>query len=372
MGKHFDTLIDIVKNEVGNHKAPVIGDVKTYLSQVIRGSALFEMPLNAEQIRPHTKKDEETYAKYIYDYLLLSQQYGKRLLMPFERIAIEDNVSVVFLDSLNDQGSYIVSSFSKDDNNPFSRRAAAFVGYVSVPLPLEPSLVNISKIEPLYVGEFFEGSKESAINYPNLVNMMSDLDGLLAKIYEKNLHTITPHGIYFDLKTIYQWLETGMINNLGFELSEPQKIHLKTCTNIKDVLTTHTISCIEQIIYITDPLNFIIKKEHKQSLGFEKQGKSKKPVMRRTILRPHYICVSEEDAKEVLSSNSADPRPAHPVRGHWRTLMSDRFVNKKGSSIFIKQYFTGQGLVEGLDGYTYQIMIKESPTQLVAYNNNQK
>ena len=53
--------------------------------------------------------------------------------------------------------------------------------------------------------------------------------------------------------------------------------------------------------------------------------------------------------------------------GHWRTLMSSRYVNIQGQRIFVKQYFTGQGCIEGNGGWHYKIMIKESPTQIVPY-----
>ena len=87
-------------------------------------------------------------------------------------------------------------------------------------------------------------------------------------------------------------------------------------------------------------------------------------------MRPHYICLSERDTKGLLQDN--EHCPAHPVRGHWRTLMSEKFVNKQGQRIFIKQYFTGEGTIQSAGGWTYQVLVKDNFGELTPYNKIDK
>ena len=121
-----------------------------------------------------------------------------------------------------------------------------------------------------------------------------------------------------------------------------------------------------------DPANFILRKENRQSmLQRERQKKAKKKYkgnpLKKTVMRPHYICLSEEDTRQFLKQESKTPLAAHPVRGHWRTLQSERFVNKQGERIYIKQYFTGDGKIEAEGGWQYQVMVKESPNRISLY-----
>jgi hypothetical protein len=71
-----------------------------------------------------------------------------------------------------------------------------------------------------------------------------------------------------------------------------------------------------------------------------------------------------------LQSSSKEPRAAHPVRGHLRHLLSEKWTHKKGQTIFIRQYFTGEGRIYGPNGWTYEVMVKESPKKLVPYSNS--
>jgi hypothetical protein len=323
MGKHFDALVDLIKNNIINDDDRFKADrksmeslsVKQYLGRLVKKAALFDFPLNSEEIFPKSGKDFSEYVKYVQDYFDLSQQNGIFMLMPFQNTAIEDKVSVVFFDNLED--------------NEY-RITACNTG----PPPVGPG----TNLTTLIIGD-------TALKKPDIN-------------FEFKMKTI----ILFDTS-----IKDGVRidhNNLLYHTTVP-----------KD-LATATASYIEQLIYIMDPENFIIRKENNASISQkkfigQKGKKNKKGISYKTIMRPHYICLSEEGVKEFLQNESKEPRPAHAVRGHWRRLMSEKFVNKKGQIISISQYWTGEGKVEGKNGWNYEVYIKEGPTVIKPYSKTQ-
>ena len=104
----------------------------------------------------------------------------------------------------------------------------------------------------------------------------------------------------------------------------------------------------------------------------QRKGKPRKRTRRlprKTIMRPHYIILSEGDTRTFLSEESKVPRAPHPVRGHWRNLRSPKYIRKQGQRIYIKQYFTGEGNNQGENGWHYQVMVKEGLDKVVAYKS---
>jgi len=125
------------------------------------------------------------------------------------------------------------------------------------------------------------------------------------------------------------------------------------------------------VLDIMDPANFIFKKESNQARGYRQSIlNGKKRVLEKTVMRPHYICLDEEETRDFVSFVSREPKVAHPVRGYWKNLMSERFVNKRGQRIFVKQYFTGEGNIKGREGWNYEVMVKEDFDKLVLYFQN--
>jgi len=103
MGKHFEGLTELLKHrciedneKIGAYK------VKEYLPRIVRESALFEFPLNGEEMMPKSGKTDPEYAKYLTDYFNISKKYNRHLITPFKITAIEDKHSVVFLENIAD------------------------------------------------------------------------------------------------------------------------------------------------------------------------------------------------------------------------------------------------------------------------------
>lgn len=320
MGRHFDTLVEIVKDIMPDNEQShvvdasgksVLPNAKDYLRKLIRRAALFEFPLKAEEIFPRTGKDAHDYNLYLKDYFTMSQEYGHVFITPFPLTAVEDTDSVVFLNHLVDD-EYRVT-FCRHDQSTEK----------------DPEIVTIA------IGDLNlkPPSESGRFEIP------------VAAIY--SFHAL--NGIM-----VQSILGVG---KEGFKFAS------------QDLLTA-TISYLEEMIYIMDPENFIIYKESNESVKQrQREIRSKRTdILYKTRMRPHYICLSEGETRHLLLGQSKEPRPAHPVKGYWKKLMSPRFVNKQGQKIFVSQYFTGQGRVMAYGGLNYQVMVKQGPTRIVPYS----
>jgi len=299
MGRHFDTLVELIKvaPESSRWLYP-----KEYYASLLAKTALFEFPMGAQEILPGTGKDQTQYNKYLGEYFDISHQYGKEFITPFDTTGIEDPDSVVILEPRS-KGFRATLCY---DSSSLVLLATADV---TIDRPDENGKILVTTV-PLYSLSYLEGVK-----LPN--NTMCD-------------------------------------NREGVNCAAQD-------------FTTATISFLEEVVYIMDPANFIIEKETTQSRKLRERGKQhNKPA--KTVMRPHYICLSEEDTRNFLRDTAKEPRPAHPVRGHWRSLLSPRYVNKQGQRIYIQQYFTGNGSIEGVGGWSYQVFVKEDPVTIHKYS----
>jgi len=306
MGKHFDSMIEFVKEMGYGERADPVPSVKKCLEDLARDAVLFEFPLKAEEVFARTGKTPPEYGAYMRDYFDLSERHGSFFLTPFPLTAVEDDVSVVFMQHQKD-GKYLLASCRNMDS---------------------------------------AGSKSRVVYFGNIQMKKPDASGTWAEV--------TPY--YF----------AHILN--GVRLPFPKGAMADAlCTDIHSDARAY----VEQVIYLMDPANFIIRKENKASRKFYDKPAHKRPAhfIPKSVMRPHYICLSEQDTREFLQNSSREPRAAHPVRGHWRNLVSEKWTHKKGQTIFVKQYFTGEGRIEGINGWTYEVMVKESPTKIVPYSN---
>ena len=329
MGKHFDDLVEFTRKHADERevfpRGPLfepyfggISSVKKYLEDVLNRVSLFEFPLQAEDIFPRSGKDHTDYRDYIRNYFDMSAEYNSVFLTPFNLTAVEDKTSVVILDKRQDN-KYIVTNCISAER----------------PITGLPEKFTQAALGTLTLGR------------PNTDGLIPQeiIPVFSAAVYKGEIVLAPPQG-----------LDDACAQDLS----------------------SATTSYIEEVIYIMDPSNFIIYKENTASRQYrEKQEKraqtGKKPVdiICKTVMRPHYICLSEEDTSAFLKHESKEPRPAHPVRGHWRNLMSEKWTKKKGQRIYIAQYFTGQGQVDAPGGWTYKVMVKESPDKIIPYDQVQ-
>lgn len=322
MGKGFDNLVDIVKNQVypdevcrdlvaGSTKETYEMHIKSYLEKILRKAALFEFPLNAEDIFPRTGKEATDYRQYLSNYMAFSEEYDRALIMPYNVTAIEDKVGVVIFEHIKDNQYKVIISNNVEQEG--IKMNSVYIGDVRLIKP-DINIGFYNGIAPLHSMHFVDGNRFS-----------------------------TPYS------------------------SEQAKL--------QDIASA-VISFIEQDIYIMDKENFIIQSESNASRKqtereINKKGKANR-ILRKTIMRPHYVCLSEGETKSFLQDCARGPIPAHPVIGYDKTLRSERFKKMRGKMIHVDQYFTGQGRVEGKNGITYQVMIKEGPNKIVPYDKATK
>jgi len=309
MGIHFDGLVEFTRRLPPSVATPHTPSLQAYLEGLLNEAALFDLPLLAEEIFARSGKDHEEYSRYVANYFDMSRQYGTMLLTPFPKTAIEDRQSVVLLDNVKDN-EYFLTSCSRGDVSCGSIRTYCSYTKLGTPTP----------------------------------------DGMPARVTPM-FHCMVDENGEYDY----------------FDVTEAVDIMAHDTHNA-------TTAYIAQLVYIMDPDNFIIRKENKQcpkNDGKIRYG-HRAPPLRKTIMRPHYVCLGETDLRSFITGESREPMPAHPVRGHWKRLMSPRFVNKKGQRIFVGQYLTGQGEIIGRNGWKYKVMVKEGPDKLVPYERVQK
>jgi len=322
MGKYFDSLVEILKKGALNGEESMRFDkgfnVRSYLEKVVTRSALFDFPLNSEEIFPKTGKDVIEYNRYLADYFSMSKQYNKNLIMPFKITTIEDKMSAVSLENVENNQYMLVYSIG----SPLEKDGKS----------IEESNVVCSKLKILDV-------YDDSGNIPLLIEDFCSIHMLDGVKLSANMHPM-----------------------IGEDYSR----------RLNEDIVKSAVAYIEQLVYIMDPANFIIREESNQSkaIGRKMNPKKQNSFFRKTVIRPHYVCLNESETKDFLSDQSKEPRPFHPVRGHWRNFISDRYIHKKGQKIFIEQFFRGKSQIAGKNGWNYNVLVKESPIDLVSYNSD--
>ncbi len=241
-----------------------------------------------------------------------------------------------------------------------------------------------------YVGDYFALSKQNnqhlilpytttAIEDSMSAIILREIDTnnnyfVVSSIMDKGVQSISVSYAKIDEPRPKVYVEVSNLFSKNFFQGIPQPsnpLQMASCVG-KD-----TIAFVDQLVYLMDPGNFLILKENNSSkkLTSKSNGKKKKrEFLRKTVMRPHYICLNEDDTKDFFRNKTKEPRGAHPVRGHLRRFKEDStyFTKMRGKTRFIKQYFTGEGQITGVNGWNYEVMVKESPTIITPYTNLKK
>jgi len=312
MGVHFDGLVELVNGELSERERnEILGNPKQHFTHLLNEAALFELPLNSKDVMAATGKARAEYIACIREHFSESEKAGVAFAMPFPVTAVEDKDSAVILQYGTDStllSTVFWSNVIKD---------SLFTYFIAGDARLR---------EPL-----------------------------------------DERGIFnFDMGFYY-----GLIFQNGMRQHFPD-IHE---TNVRDCMTqdllTATVTAIGEIVYIMDPSNFVIEKENNSSRSIfaKKKGNSKGFVKaRKTVMRPHYICLGEEDTNSFLRGESIHPVATQAVRGHYRRLRSPVYVKAQGKKLIIPQYFRGPEEVMARQGWTYRVMLKSNALSLVPYS----
>ena len=302
MGKHFDGLVKLLNDRKSEFQRLRSGkDSGQEIKDIIDRAHLFEFGISSNDVFAFSGKEQEEYVQCLKKFYDLSLQYQRRLLTPFETTAIEDLESVVILD----------------------------------PTPDEFGVFNF------LIGEESEEEKRyDVVNGKIELGEMDSQGNVYLYLYERDFNLF--------LDGIRQQI------SLGEE-------------DFKRVVSTCVTSFIKEDAYIMDPRNFIIEKTQTQSKLVDKKYQHKTKSRQRsraTIMRPHYIVMGEKETVSFYKDTSNEPGTIRPVRGYVKTLVSDRFVNKKGQELHIAQYNRGRGNIDGSGGWYYKLLLKKDPVTL--------
>jgi len=301
MGAHLDRLIDVLKSPVRQTDASRARvDADSYLREVVEGFCLYEFPLKKADILPQSGKEISDYHRYLQDYVKMSSEYGKFFVTPHERTAIEDPESVVFLEHL-DFNRYRVTNFCNGSGSFIQ------IGNVKIEDRGHPTDFFL-RISPLYAAQF---------------------NGLGVT----EIDVLSDSGLYA----------------VSQDLSNAAMAHM------------------QETVYIMDPENFIIRvdtplsqKEDKRRERKKNKQKKNQGKLRKTDVRPKFICLDYRDTVSFLRGESKEPRAFHVVRGYWKTLLSERYKKARGRVLHIAQYNRGKGNVIGRGNKRYQVFVKNS------------
>lgn len=267
MGKHFDTLVDIVKtrirdtdssNDVYDTKNR-IPNIKQYLLDIIQRASLVELPINAEELLVRSGQVKRTYSKKISDYFDLSEKLGCHIHLPFEVTAIEDRESVVVVEHL--YGVTCRVSGGREDLFEERKYISFFIGEVDFSKPKQ--FPKLFPVLPLYCFLIENGERK-------------------------------PDKFFLDLK-IRKWVADDVISS--------------------------AVSYTEQLVYIMDPENMLLEKQKIDQTGKDVTG------LEKTNRKVHYLCVNFTDALELLGEKKQSIYI--PTEGPERFLYNQRTLIEK-------------------------------------------
>lgn len=365
MGKHFDTLVEIVKREELNRKpAGKISDVQNYLARIVDEAALFELPIASRQIREVSGKEFEQYQDYLQDFLKLCAKYNKHLLFPFRITAIEDEDSVTILDPIQGANYRVIDCKNKssepgDFSNLFFSIGSVYIEGVERKDSFDPHMIKSVLDDDLI--------RHTGLDPDNIT-----LDDLKSVRFQMLLETEcyadwhNSQISYYKPEDLKKLFHTYTKNVPGLTSGITHKLSLYDLSTFD--LISATDNYLKELAYIMDPEQFILRKESNQSMvANRKKGNKDNKKLRKTVLRPHYLALGEEDTGSFLKGESSEPRVIHPVRGHWRKLMSEKYTKMKGETIHIPQHYRGTGIIDGKNGWHYQVLLKKDDLTLQSY-----
>lgn len=106
-------------------------------------------------------------------------------------------------------------------------------------------------------------------------------------------------------------------------------------------MVDNTWNTIKRMILVNTPNRFVVEQVNAASTAKEK----KNGRIKRSHERPTYTLLTVPEIRKVISEPAGEPTgrtvASHQRRRHWRTLNSEKFVNKRGEKILIPATWVG-------------------------------
>lgn len=119
----------------------------------------------------------------------------------------------------------------------------------------------------------------------------------------------------------------------------------------------NAVAALEEVMWFNTPDRFVVERSPDATL---KKGKG--PPIPRSQHRPRYILLRPGEIREKLGlgeepvHDRKSPTP-HTRRRHYRTLRSDRYVNKQGTKLLIPATWIGPSEGE-FKGRRYRVCLE--------------
>lgn len=324
MGKTFDNFVRYVKK---NRKYRST-EHQSKLETIIRNTAVFDLVTTISEFAKVL--DENNHSEQ--DYYDIAKQNGKKFILPYDTTAIE-LTDVVLICNKIDEDTFDVISYSHSNNhNGEMLSLYTFNATGSANGILEGHQIRNS-----------------------LFQEIQDYDSRKPRILDHD-----PMEIVRELKkndpTNPVFMNEEFLNSINSSTDRKKE---------DDYFQRLMFTCISGIM---NPKVFIIGKSSPQCKKYEIRNKGRTEPLRKTIMRRHYQICTPEEIKDLASGNvERINRVVHPVIGHVRILTSSYYKNKEKT--LVKQHYRGEGTIEHLNGWKYDIILKDEHLRLVDLAN---
>lgn len=270
----------------------------------MESAKLFHFPGRAHEILPKSMENAEFVAESFF--------------LPFRTVAVEDTASMVILHDIdpNARGVYVEREFM--EFLPLDNLESEEFREGKAPVDLMHVLYSREQIERQR-GKvaIFKGK----ICYTHFSSMKHMLGGGIEEVLVADKARVAAR---FRMPITDSLESRRLLSNIG--------------------------TAIEEVIYFNSPDRFIV--ESRPAKVKHREGRSLK--IPRSVERPQYILLKPQEIRQRLhlpgvGNGHGSTKAPHERRRHYRTLKSEKFVNKKGETIVVKGTWVGpsEATVEG-------------------------
>jgi len=156
---------------------------------------------------------------------------------------------------------------------------------------------------------------------------------------------------YGDLKRIWyfrngvgSWIDNRMADPITWEVCHTESIR-------------NAMVALEEVKIINTPSRFVVE-------VLPRKMRDNPKLIPRSHERPHYVLLTPGEIKRKTglrgqgSQNKSSGKASHPRRAHFRTLNSERFVNKRGTKILIPATWVGPTEAK-VGSKTYRVLLSK-------------
>jgi len=264
------------------------------LERVLRRAALFLLPAAPHTFLPKSWEEDEV------------EFYQENFFLPFQTIAIEDSASLTLLTD-------------PEEGLTGSDKPRNFIEILSMNLSsLEAFREHGSTTEAEALRLMGQMPPESLCVAFGQLAVIIKPGGKVFTVGVTNRAVVaTPNGVLYD---------TDVQSGDGF-------------SGVNECALRNATTAWQEVMYLNNPERFVVQVVN---TGAAKKASGSQKI-KRSHQRPHYILMSVGELRKTLGVYDHTDRhqSSHWRKRHFRRLVDDRFVNKKGQVVIVKQAWIG-------------------------------